>query len=225
MMLGDVPVRHRFSSGCAAEVRFRHPVGLGRGGVERRESTLEIDIALCLPREAETVGIVRDVAVLSLMRLGVTKACAEDIRIALSEACTNVVDHSEAEDQYEVRLQVDGRRCEVRVIDTGRGFDVMSLSAAPVASDSPRGRGISLMHALVDSIGCPSTGPVERKVRARLPTHIGTPRHLHGGPVGTSTHSEVRGRARPRRLRPPPSTSHRASRRCSTRDGGRSARR
>jgi serine/threonine-protein kinase RsbW len=116
------------------------------------EGTLEIEIALCLPREAETVGIVRDVAVLSLMRLGVTEACAEDIRIALSEACTNVVDHSEADDQYEVRLQVDGRRCEVRVIDTGRGFDVMSLSAVPVAADSPRGRGISLMHALVDSI-------------------------------------------------------------------------
>ncbi len=113
---------------------------------------MEIDIALCLPREAETVAIVRDVAVLSLVRLGVTSACAEDIRLALSEACTNVVDHSEADDEYEVRLQVDGRRCEMRVIDTGRGFDINSLSAVPVAAESPRGRGMGLMHALVDSI-------------------------------------------------------------------------
>jgi serine/threonine-protein kinase RsbW len=113
---------------------------------------LEIDIALCLPREAETVAIVRDVAVISLVRLGVTRACAEDIRLALSEACTNVVVHSRAEDEYEVRMQVDGRRCEVRVVDTGNGFDVATLSARPVANDSPRGRGIILMHALVDAI-------------------------------------------------------------------------
>jgi serine/threonine-protein kinase RsbW len=113
---------------------------------------LEIDIALCLPREAETVSIVRDVAVVSLVRLGVTRDCAEDIRLALSEACTNVIDHSEADDEYEVRLQVDGLNCQMRVIDTGRGLDVTALTAAPVASDSPRGRGMTLMHALVDAI-------------------------------------------------------------------------
>lgn len=113
---------------------------------------MEIDIALCLPREAETVAIVRDVAVAALSRLGVTTACTEDIRLALSEACTNVVDHSEADDEYEVRLQVNGRKCEVRVVDSGRGFDVLSLSNRQLPTDSARGRGIKLMHALVDSI-------------------------------------------------------------------------
>lgn len=113
---------------------------------------MELDIALCLPREAETVGIVRDVAVAALVRLGVTRDCTEDIRLALSEACTNVVDHSTVDDEYEVRLQVTGHTCEVRVVDTGRGFDVVSLSDAPVPTDSPRGRGIRLMHALTDGI-------------------------------------------------------------------------
>ena len=113
---------------------------------------MELDIALCLPREAETVAIVRDVAVVCLVRLGVTRSCAEDVRLAVSEACTNVVDHSEADDEYEVRLQVSGRTCEIRVVDTGRGFDVQTLSNGPAASDSPRGRGTSLMRALVDSI-------------------------------------------------------------------------
>lgn len=94
----------------------------------------------------------RDVAVMSLIRLGVTRDCAEDIRLALSEACTNVIDHSEADDEYEVRLQVDGLKCEVRVVDTGRGLDVTALTAAPVPADSPRGRGMTLMHALVDAI-------------------------------------------------------------------------
>lgn len=148
---------------------------------------MEIDIALCLPREAETVGIVRDVAVVSLVRLGVTQACAEDIRLALSEACTNVVDHSDVDDEYEVRLQVDGRRCEVRVIDTGHGFDVMSLSAAPVAPDSPRGRGISLMRALVDSINFrsePEAGTIVHLVKT-LDLEPGSPLDRLVGPVQT----------------------------------------
>ncbi|HEX2700772.1 MAG TPA: ATP-binding protein [Acidimicrobiales bacterium] len=138
---------------------------------------MEIDIALCLPREAETVGIVRDVAVISLVRLGVTRACAEDIRLALSEACTNVVDHSDADDEYEVRLQVDGKRCEVRVIDTGRGFDATSLGADPVRSDSPRGRGIGLMHALVDAINFtsePEAGTIVHLVKT-LEVEPGSP--------------------------------------------------
>jgi serine/threonine-protein kinase RsbW len=113
---------------------------------------MEIEVSLCLPREEETVAIVRDIAVTALMRLGVTEDCAEDIRLALSEACTNVVEHSEADDEYEVQLRVDERICEVRVVDTGRGFDASALPTDPAPSDSPRGRGISLMHALVDRI-------------------------------------------------------------------------
>lgn len=113
---------------------------------------MEIDITLCLPREAGTIAIVRDIAITALLRLGVTRECAEDVRLALSEACSNVVEHSEADDLYEVRLQVGGRTCEMRVVDAGRGFDVASLEGGPVAPDSPRGRGFSLMQALVDSI-------------------------------------------------------------------------
>jgi serine/threonine-protein kinase RsbW len=113
---------------------------------------VEIDITLCLPREAETVAIVRDIAISALVRLGVTRDCAEDIRLALSEACSNVVEHSHADDLYEVRLQVGGTTCEVRVVDAGRGLDAGSLEGEPARPDSPRGRGISLMRALADSI-------------------------------------------------------------------------
>lgn len=112
---------------------------------------MEIDVTLCLPRDAETVRIVRDVAVTALRRLGVTTDCTEDIRLALSEACTNVITHSRADDVYEVRLQVDQRFCEVRVVDAGRGFDVAKLASMPPDPHSPTGRGVLLMRALVDS--------------------------------------------------------------------------
>lgn len=64
---------------------------------------MKIELALCLPRDVETVALVRDVSIDALARLGITPGCLEDVRLALSEACTNVIEHSGAEDEYEVR--------------------------------------------------------------------------------------------------------------------------
>jgi serine/threonine-protein kinase RsbW len=113
---------------------------------------VKIELALCLPRDVETVSLVRDVSIESLARLGITKECLEDVRLALSEACTNVIDHSGADDEYEVRLVVEDRRCEIRVIDTGGGFDFDSLGDALPDDMSPRGRGVAIMKALVDTV-------------------------------------------------------------------------
>lgn len=130
---------------------------------------MEIDITLCLPRDAETVKIARDIAVTALLRLGVTEDCAEDIRLALSEACTNVILHSRADDEYEVRLQVDQRSCQVRVVDAGRGFDVAKLASTRPDPASPGGRGVILMRALVDSTDFhsePEDGTIVHLVKA-----------------------------------------------------------
>jgi serine/threonine-protein kinase RsbW len=132
---------------------------------DREGVQVELDVALCLPREAETVAIVRDVAMTALRRLGVTETCVEDIRLALSEACNNVVDHSGVDDEYEVRLLVDGEQCEVRVIDKGSGFDFSTLPASVIPADSPRGRGVALMRALVDTVAFESRPEASTVVR------------------------------------------------------------
>jgi len=46
----------------------------------------------------------------ALITFGVAPGCVDDIRLALSEACTNVIDHAAANDGYEVRLEVDETR-------------------------------------------------------------------------------------------------------------------
>jgi serine/threonine-protein kinase RsbW len=58
--------------------------------------------------------------------------------------------------------------CEIRVIDTGRGFDHASLSAAMTDTSAERGRGISLMQALVDNVSFesrPQAGTVVHLVK------------------------------------------------------------
>jgi serine/threonine-protein kinase RsbW len=113
---------------------------------------VQLDLAICLPQDSESVGLIRAVLTDALRRLGVESECVEDIRLALSEACTNVLDHAADDDQYEVRLQVDDRRCTISVINTADGFDASQLSSALPDASSPRGRGVAIMRAVMDDV-------------------------------------------------------------------------
>lgn len=113
---------------------------------------MELDVALCLPQEGESVRLIRGVVRDALLTLGVTPDCVEDIRLALSEACTNVIDHAVAGDEYEVRLKVDDDRCHVSVKNSGDGLEASALDGALPDPMSARGRGVAIMRAMVDNI-------------------------------------------------------------------------
>ena len=113
---------------------------------------MNLDVAICLPQEAESVAVIRGVVANALLTLGVAAACVDDIRLALSEACTNVLDHARDEDQYEVRLEVDDERCAISVKNTAAGFDATALAGELPDDLSPRGRGVAIMQAVMDHV-------------------------------------------------------------------------
>jgi serine/threonine-protein kinase RsbW len=51
-----------------------------------------------------------------------------------------------------VEIELTDHRCEIRVIDTGHGFDFEVLGRSEAETTAEGGRGIQLMRALVDSI-------------------------------------------------------------------------
>jgi len=112
---------------------------------------LEIKMALSLPRDARTIAVARHICRQTLRELGVEGECVSDIEVALTEACTNVLDHSGPGDEYDVRVTLAERDCVIRVVDSGSGFDV-EAPRAPPDDAAERGRGIALMRALVDEV-------------------------------------------------------------------------
>lgn len=129
---------------------------------------MRISLMLCLPRDSSTLPVVRHIAAFALDELGVDEGAIEDVALALTEAAANVVKHSGAGDQYEVNLLVEDRLCEIRVVDTGRGFDSTSLGPAMAGPSDERGRGMALMAALVDSVhfeSKPEAGTIVRLVK------------------------------------------------------------
>jgi serine/threonine-protein kinase RsbW len=126
---------------------------------------VNVDFVVSLPREVETVSLVRNAVAHTLTLLGVEDECIHDLMLAVSEACTNVIQHAETEDEYEVSVHVDERRCCISVKDTGAGFDAATLAGGMPDAGSLRGRGVPIMQAVTDRFeftSSPETGTIVR---------------------------------------------------------------
>jgi len=145
-------------------------------------------MTLCLPRDAITVPVSRHVCHSALAEVGATEDVISDIEIALAEACTNVLDHAGPGDEYEITAEVDPEVCVIRVVDTGRGFDAAALRDDAGRATDERGRGVTLMKALVDQVSFVSKDEVGTLVHLekRLTFHDGAPMQRLAASTATS---------------------------------------
>jgi serine/threonine-protein kinase RsbW len=112
---------------------------------------MRIVVVLALPRDAASVPLVRHTAKEALVRAGVTNECAEEVEVALSEACTNAYRHAQSGDTFEVVLNVGDEDLTVDVMDDGTGVRPVAPAVMPSPS-ADGGRGVSLMAAFSDQV-------------------------------------------------------------------------
>lgn len=112
--------------------------------------TVHLQMSLDLPRESERVGQTRRMLDGALAGAGVEEDCRDDIRLALTEACTNVIEHAALAATYHVDVTVIGDNCVIEVTDDGGGFDPAMVEPGDVWSDS--GRGLQMVAAVVDGL-------------------------------------------------------------------------
>jgi serine/threonine-protein kinase RsbW len=146
-----------------------------------------VTITLRLPRDAISVPVIRHLVTYALDEVGVVREIRDDIELALSEACANVLDHAGPGDAYDVSVTIGPELCEIRVVDVGHGFDYDSVIAARDATEvdlvlaAERGRGLGLMRALVDHIELrsePEVGTLVRLVKQLAFDDSAPQRHL-----------------------------------------------
>ena len=114
---------------------------------------MEVSLALCLPRDSKSVAFVRHLCRFSLNDLGTDAEIIDDIEVAVSEACTNVLEHSAADEEYEVRVDISDERCVISVVDVaGDHFSHAALGLEQADLEADRGRGIHLVRSLVDEL-------------------------------------------------------------------------
>lgn len=130
---------------------------------------MEMKLQLILPRDATGVPVARRVLRTTLLSLGLDRGCADDIEIAMSEACANVLLHAGVDDAFEVSAAVDAYECVLEVADRGKGFSPHGRPCRPDL-DAEHGRGLLLMHALMDTLDfeTPPEGGTVAKLRKNL---------------------------------------------------------
>src|SRR5919109_2760535 len=111
-------------------------------------------VALAIPARAEYVALCR----LALTGIARTRALAPelvaDLKLALTEACSNSVRHAYDEGRegvVEVRYELADERIVVEVADDGAGFDPEVLERAQEELDEG-GLGIAIIRAVTDEL-------------------------------------------------------------------------
>ena len=128
----------------------------------------QFDLSVSLPREGGSVPVVRRLAGQALRAFGVCDSDVQDVQLAITEACANVIDHAADTDTYDVKVELAADRCAITVVDQGGGFDAAAVPERP-DDEAMTGRGLMLMRALVDNvhfINEPQAGAVVHMVKA-----------------------------------------------------------
>ena len=107
-----------------------------------------------IPSDPEFVGTVRLAVSHVASKVGFDIDAIDDIKVAVSEACTNIVCHAgeNPDFTYDVILEANDGLLEITVKDTGVGFG-MDNYVEPVPGESRgSGLGIFIIRALMDEV-------------------------------------------------------------------------
>ena len=125
----------------------------------RNENVISASVvSLVIPAKAEYIALGR-LAVTGLLRpRAVEPEVIADVKLALTEACSNSIRHAYAnggEGEVEIRYELADSSLVVEVSDAGGGFDPARLEPEVGALDEG-GLGIAIIRALADDM---SVGP------------------------------------------------------------------
>jgi len=109
-------------------------------------------VRLCIPAKPEYITLGR-LALTGLSRVrGFPEDVLADLKLALTEACTNSVRHAyrDAVGAVSVRIEFDDERIAIEVADDGQGF----TPSEPVGEGESHedGMGLALIRALSDDL-------------------------------------------------------------------------
>lgn len=115
------------------------------------------EVLLSIPCLAEYVGVARLAVSGVASRMNFSIDEIEDIKVSVSEACTNVIQHayedSSTNDQViELKMHVNNNNLEIIVKDYGRGFDLSILGSAEQKEKSKEKFGLGLGLTFIESL-------------------------------------------------------------------------
>jgi serine/threonine-protein kinase RsbW len=133
-------------------------------------------ITVRIPSRLELLGLIDGVTVSLCERMKFDSETSSKVAMSVIEAGTNAIQHGHRRDAsrlVDVSYQLFPDRIEIDVHDSGPGFDLDSINGDATSPEhllDPRGRGIFIMRACMDSVEFNfSEGTVCHLVKRRPP--------------------------------------------------------
>ncbi|HEX3748270.1 MAG TPA: ATP-binding protein [Bryobacteraceae bacterium] len=121
--------------------------------------SLERTFQLHVPSSTENLSMIRDFVGSIGERAGFSKGEVVKLEVAVDEACANVIEHAYGSDttrEVTVKATIDSDAVEIRVVDTGLGFDPTTIGEAALDSLIQQrkngGLGMRLIKTLMDEV-------------------------------------------------------------------------
>lgn len=111
-------------------------------------------ISLTLPNSAEFVSVARLTLSGIANRMGFNFDEIEDLKVAMSEACTNALKHGSDinTSKYIVNYIMYANQLEIDVCDEGSGFDINMVSDPDLENPKDNGLGLYIIKTLMDEV-------------------------------------------------------------------------
>jgi serine/threonine-protein kinase RsbW len=128
---------------------------------------MRMSMSVFLPRNAASVAVARQALDRVLATFGVRTDCRQEIAMAVSEACSNAVQHAVGESTYELLVETDDDECVITVDDRSQTTQIPAAPAMPQPT-ATGGRGLAIMSLTMDSVelnAAPTGGLLTRLVK------------------------------------------------------------
>ncbi|MGD9488969.1 MAG: ATP-binding protein [Calditrichaceae bacterium] len=114
---------------------------------------------LRFPSKTDNLEIIREFVNRLALKTGFNPSTADQIALAVDEACTNVIKHAHKFDSrrmIDIIVYLDNEKIEIIISDTGKGFDPSKLPEPDlrqyIHEAKMGGLGIYLMKTIMDEV-------------------------------------------------------------------------
>lgn len=110
------------------------------------------------------VGIIRLTTSGIANKVGFSMDDIEDIKVAVSEACTNAIKHSNDE-IFNITFSILENGLTIEIKDNGQGYDVDSIDKPDLLNPKENGLGLFIIKTLMDEVSIESKSNIGTVVR------------------------------------------------------------
>ena len=115
--------------------------------------TIKMDISA----NPDFVSIIRLTTSGIANKIGFSMDDIEDMKVAVSEACSNAVKHSE-DNKVSINFNLLNNGIQIEIIDNGKGYDVDAIETPDLSNPKEGGLGLFIIQTLMDEVDIESRG-------------------------------------------------------------------